>query len=465
MPQRTPIPLNSKLFLNLPETALKTAFGALENGFVNEAGGISRFPGLEVVAEFGAGDMHLFEYKGNMMAIDRATGRLYELNSNHQVVDRTATPLSGGLRPIFTAAGNIGVMAAGREILQFDGKTTKILSENAPLASHVGYIDGYLIAPEVGTNQWQNSDPNDFSVWNPLDAYLANSLPDEINGLFVTPLRQIMVPGPKSVEQFERLQTGTSPFYRRYSVGQGVQAPYTMCFADNVLWAVNQLFELARYTGQTNQGVSDDINKAIINADNWTDAWATDLFVFGQKYILLQIPNATNAYGSKGITFAFDYRLSKWCQLYGWDQGMARPTRWPGCSALSIWNKVYVGGTGKVYRFTDQSFYHGSTLARFLVRTAPFSQQGETEISEMTLNLQRGVGSYTDDPKIRIRALRDNNYPTNWISKGLGAAGERDMTLTWGGMGCAANWQFEIQVTDNCAVQLRSLEAMVDKVG
>lgn len=465
MPDFTPIPLTSKLFLNLPETSLQTAFGALENGFCNEAGGISRFPGLEVFSTFGAGELHLFPWRGNILAIDRSAGRLYEVGRNGGYTDRTGTPLSGGLRPTFANAGNICCFAAGREIISHDGVTTKVLSDNAPLASHVQFIDGYLVAPDVGTNQWRHSNANGFTVWEDLSAYLASSLPDEILGLFVTPLRQIMVPGADSVEQFERLQTGSEPFYRRFSVGQGVRAPYTMCWADNAFWAVNQFYELARYVGQSNQGVSDDINRPLQKLDNWTDAWAVEIIVAGQKYILLQIPYATNAYGTKGVTFAFDYRQSKWCQLFGWDQGRAAPSRWPGYSVLPMWDGVYVGGRGKIYRFTEGSHWHGDDLARFMLRTAHFSKQGETEIQEMKMSLRRGVGSNTTNPKIRIRALRDNERFTNWIEKDLGSAGDRHMTLMWGGMGIAETWQFEIQVTDNCAVELRSLEAKLVPVG
>jgi len=70
-----PIPIDSKLFTNVRETALKKANAAIENAFINEAGGHTRFPGLEVVLTLPGGSVaptYLSEWQGNLIAVSNS---------------------------------------------------------------------------------------------------------------------------------------------------------------------------------------------------------------------------------------------------------------------------------------------------------------------------------------------------------------------------------------------------------
>ena len=46
--------------------------------------------------------------------------------------------------------------------------------------------------------------------------------------MMVTPFSELMLSGRASIEQFERLASASTPFFRRVSVGEGIKAPYTL---------------------------------------------------------------------------------------------------------------------------------------------------------------------------------------------------------------------------------------------
>ena len=81
-----------------------------------------------------------------------------------------------------------------------------------------------------------------------------------------------------------------------------------------------------------------------------------------------------------------------------------------------------------------------------------------------TLTLKRGVGSYTSNPKIAFRSNPDNKGFGLWQFRELGLKGAPDMVIEFGAQGIADTWQFEWYVTDDCAFEMRRLQADVSKV-
>lgn len=461
----TAIPLDAKWFSNVQETSLTKAHAAVENCFLTEANGVSRFPGLKNFVNLpGEERVFLHDFRDDLIAVTGA-GRMYRMDKDGNVEDVTQVPISGGRRPTFTETDEYLAVAAGGPIIAFDGQKTTVLSENAPLASHLGSVDNYLLAAEINSDRFQYSNAGAPRQWSSLDTFAASGSPDPVNALLVTDFREVIVGGPRSIEQYERLTTGDPPFFRRWSVGGGILAPYTMIFEDNAVWAVNQKYEFSRYSGQTGKSVSDDIGRSLEKVDDWTDAWATSLLIEGQKFILLAIPHATNPYGTKGLTLLLDYRQSKWLSLYGWITSDGIPARWPGWSYRPLWKRHFVGGEGKIFELTDSTYWHAGEKARMLIRTAPMSELGSVRIDAIRMRLKRGIGTNTAESYIRLRAARDGKPFGNWVRKGFGKAGQRDMYIEFGGFGCATVWQFEIEVTDDCDTQLVKMDAQITQLG
>lgn len=462
-------PLNTKVFENVPPEAALRAHAALENGFVTEAGGISRFPGLsEFVSLGGRPRVYLAEhdFRGDMIAATE-TGRVYRINKAGQAQDVTGTPITGGKRVIFSETTDQVLMAAGGPVIQFNGVTTKPLADSAPIATHVAYLDGYAVANEKDSPFWQHSSPGAFSSWDPLDIFSASGFPDRANSMIVTPYGELLIGGPQSIEQYERLPSGDPPFFRRWFNGEGIFAPYTLGFADNAVYFINSDKELIRLSGQTGAPLSDDIGRKLetIPDEDWTDAWATEVRVLGQKFILLAMPNALNPYGSRGLVYLYDYRQQKWCSLYGWDAAAGRPARWPGWSVSQIWGRRFVGGEGRIYELTTDTYHHAGTVARMLLRTAHLSELGEIRIDALRARIKRGTGNYSDAAQISIRANPDNLGFGKWSRQSFGRRGQRDMHVEFGNFGFGTSWQLEIEVTDDTPAELVKLQAQITQTG
>ena len=462
------VSLESKLFQNVEESVLRKSAAALENCFISETGGHSRFPGLKSFATLGGNaPVYLHPWKapiGDLVAVSNS--RVFRINNAGAATDVTGVQVSGGRRVIFDETDDELVMAAGAEIVRLAGATTEILSADAPLSTHVGYIDGYLVAVEINSGRFQHSTANAFRTWDPLDTFVADGKPDEINGLLVSPYRELLLTGVDSIEQFERLPSGTTPFFRRWSVGEGVLAPYTLVAVDQGNYAMNSAYEFVRFTGQVSEPVGDDLGVTFEKVDDWTDAWAAPVQVKGQKFIILQMPKATNAYGTAGITCLYDYRQKKWYNLYGWDAGT--PAKWPGCSYAEIWGRRFVGGNGVIYEFDTDVYANAGQVQRMLGRTAPLDQWGPSFVDNVRMRIKRGVGGSNEEsvepPKIAFRCIRDGVRRTKWKYKSLGRPGDDYNTIQFGGMGHAmSTWQFEWMVTDAVSVEIVKLEAEVRK--
>jgi len=459
------VPLDAKMFQNVDETALTRGHATLENGFVTEASGFSRWPGLTDFCLLPSQGRIYLTFWGDDMIAQTQAGRLYRVNRAGIAEDKTDVALSGGRRPTFAQTDDYLAMAAGSQILGFDGKKTFVLSNDAPEATHVGFLDGFLIANEKDSGRFSYSTAGAVRVWDALDTIAAAGSSDPVTALYVTPFREILVCGPQSVEQYERLSTGDTPFFRRWSVAEGIAQPYTLAFGDNAAWGVNQNAEFVRFSGQISQSTSDDLGRTLTGIDDWDESWAQEIQIKGQKFILLAAPAATNVYGSKGITLLFDYRQQRWTSLWSWDTDAGKPKHYPVWSFQRMWNKNFVGGENRIYQVDTGTHYIAGGTARMLLRTAHLSELGETRIDNLRVRVKRGVGTYTQSQMIGIRANRDNRGFGNFVRKSLGLAGQREMWIEFGGFGCAQTWQFEVEVTDNCEVEIVKMQTQLTPLG
>lgn len=466
-----PLPISNPVFANADPDAIIGFQTALENGFVNELGAHSRFPGLKVFARLpDKGRVYLHDWGGNLVA-GTSRGRVFSLDPAANVTDRTGTLVSGGKRVIFSKTNTELLLAAGGPIVRLRDLKTELLSDAAPLASHVQWIDGYTVAAEVNSNRFYHSAASLPDSWHPLDTYAADGDPDTINAIMVTPFKELMVGGRNSIEQFETSQSGDAAFFRRWSVGEGVAAPYCMVWADNAMFTVNKLYEVVKATGQVAVAASSEISKILEKVDNWEDAWIggfpdKPLHVAGQKFILMQIPHATNAYGSKGITLLYDYRQKRWSELYGFDVNDGTPVRWPGWSHWTLWGRTFVGGEGVIYEVTDDTYTLAGEPQRWLLRTGHYGDANQVQITNLRLTVKRGRGGANgQEGFIAVRCRRDAKPWGPWIRRSLGKPGDTVPISSFGGFGTAYAFQFEFSTSDDVEVELMRAEILTEIVG
>lgn len=469
MAQWAQIPFKDPLFANADESILRTAPAAAENVYANQAGGFSRFPGLRRVLSFSGpsqGRVYLTEWNDDIIAVT-GHGRFYRIGKDLVARDVTGVQLSGGRRPIFTSTEEQLVVAAGGPIIALSGERTELLSDQAPESTHVAFVDGYLIAIEPHTGRFRYSNPGDYRTWDPLSVFSAEGKPDNLVSVAVTPYRELLLCGPDSIEQFERIANGDRPFARRWTTGEGLAHPYTLVADLNGTYGVNKRAEMTKFQAQVSKEQSKAIALVLEQATDWTDAWAASVSIKGQRMVLLQIPNAeSEAHGTIGVTFLLDYRTGRWSMLWGWDQGLGgRIGRWPGWSVASAWGRTFVGIVDGVAELVPDEYQVLGLPMRALWRSGHVDDFGPSRMDGLRIRMRRGDGPYQGtEPRVMVRVNRDNGRWSNWVVRGMGPPGDARMWIDFGGFGCASTWQIEVAVTDDVPVEFVQAQARMERM-
>jgi hypothetical protein len=456
------VPLDEDLLLNVTESALRRDHAAFENCYRNDVRGVTRFPGLRRRIEIpGNAKVFLYKYRGDMMAV--SAGQLYRIGRNSTTpVNVTGVAIAGGRRPSVAITEDEMILAAGGKLVRFAGNQTQLLSPDAPSgATHVVFQSGYVIANEPSSGRFYHTSPGQYRDWDPLDVFTAESKSDHINGIYVTPRNEILITGDSSIERWEPFASGSQPFYQRGTSPEGLLMPDTFLTNSDGNFGINEAGEYVQFLDQYSTEISDRVQKGLAAITDWSDAWAAELRFGGEKWHLLQAPNATNDYGTSGITLLFDVRKEKWSMLYSWDASEGLPVRWPGWSHLQIWQKHYIGGEGCIYELDATCYNNAGVVQRMLVRTAHFDENGgRIDITDSRMRLRRGQQAVntTPEPRIFMRVNRDNQGLSSAIEKSLGAAGRTFPVVEYGNLGECDTVQVEFIITDEVPVDISTFQ-------
>lgn len=463
-----PLPIYAPVYTNVDETALRNGQAALENGYVTEARGHARFPTLAQWLDLGVPGRVYLEKVDDELFAATSLGRVFRVGADAVATDVTQTLVTGGGRPVFAPTADGLMIAAGGPIVTMRTGRSTVLDGNPPQTTHVGYVDGYVLAIEPGSARFRFSAAGTFTSWPAINTETANAQHDRLSAILVNDFSEVLAMGPASIEQWERNAGGTRAFYRRWTVADGLYAPYAYCLADNAVFIVNRKRELARISGQLSTPVSRPVQKTLEGAEDWSEAWMDVAEIAGQRFIILQIPHATNAYGTKGITLAYDYAQRRFSFLYGWDAELGMQARWPGWSVRSQWQKTFVGGeNGIIYRLDDTDFRQDAGPEHMIGRTGHFDVGHRIAITNLRIRMERGRDTSTGDAPalIQLRMNRDNRGWTPWIGKPLGRAGQRSMEIYFGSLGAANTWQFEYRLLDAMPINLVDISIQSEPLG
>lgn len=465
MVQWANFPWERPLFANADEAILRQAVATVENATANEAGGFSRFPGLKPFASFSGQRVYARAWRDDVYCVTDE-GRTFRVDRQGNAEDVTGVPISGGRRVIMDATDDRLVMAAGGPLVQLYGAQTALLSPNAPPSTHVVYVDGYLLAIEPNSQRFRHCAPGEYDNWQAIDTFSANAKPDNIHAAVVTPYRELLIGGSEHIEQFERLPNGSQPFARRWSTGEGVAYPYTLVADKTGTYGVNSDAQFVRFAGQVSQNQSEAVGLPLSRVDDWTDAWAQSLRVAGGSYVLLQAPQASTPYGTKGLTLLLDLGNRRWSFLYDFDRATGRPTRYPAWSFVRAWNRLFAGVPGGLAEVDPETFDLLGRPMPFVIRSGHIDKFGPSRIDDVRIRVKRGVGATAaQEPLIGLRVNRDLEGFDQWTWESLGRAGHAETVIHFGNQGCADTWQFEISVTDPVAVEFVSMDIWVERLG
>ena len=461
-----PLPIYAPVYTNVDETALRNGQAALENGFVTEARGHSRFPGLKLWATLPTGGrVYPTKWRGDLLCTT-SLGRVYLCGQDRTIQDVTGVLVTGGERPTFAATDEQVMIAAGGPIVTLREAATTLLSDDAPETTHVGYIDAYAMAIEPGSARFRYSDAGLYSSWPGLNTETANAQSDALVAMLVNDFAEVLLCGPLSIEQWERNTGGTSrAFFRRWTVPTGLYSPYAIARADNAVFLVNKQREIARVSGQLAAPISRPIQLTLEEIDDWSGAWMAPADIGGQRFIILQMPEATNAYGARGVTIAYDYAQKRYSFLYGFDEAEGVPSRWYGWGIEAQWTQTFVGGDdGRIYTFDADTFAQDAGPMHMLGRTGHFDLGYRAQVNDLRIRMRRGQDT-TGTGVIQVRVNRDNRGWLKWLSFPIGAAGDRHMHIRTGPLGTANAWQFEYRVIDAMPIEIVEMAIRPERVG
>lgn len=448
------IQIKSKLLQNVAESALGILTASIENCYVTDTGGLARFPRLrEYVRLSGKARTYLDEWRGDLVAV--SGGQVYRINSQGVATNVTGTAVSGTGRCIFAQTENELLMAAGRDIIALAGPETRILSRTAPESTHVGYVGGRVVASEPRSGRFRHTRVGEYDEWDELDVFSAEGNPDNITALLVTEFGELMLAGPKSIEQFDQAPNGARPFFRRWGLGTGILVPYAFLSVNNRLWGLNNEREWVAFSAQLGNISSQDIQNTLEKIDDFTDAWAVAIPINGQRFMLIQAPLATNPYGTKGVTLLYDYVKQRWGSLYGWNSELHRPERWEGWSYKQVGSRKFVGGEGVVYELTTQ--FDGDMPQQMLWRSGHISRAGNLpmRIERLSMRVERGAApTGRVAPILSVRVNKNNRGFGQWMRGSLGQTGDKHMTLNFPGVGTCDSIQYEVRITDNGPIEI-----------
>lgn len=464
MPGLITLPLDAKWFANVHETALGSGHAVVENCYVNEAGGISALPRLRLFVQLDApGRVYLAPFmKRHALVAVTSHGRTWEIGEGGTVKEVTRFLVPGNGRAIFAETDDELIIARGGALTRFAGTETELFSDEAPDSTHVGYLDGYVVTFAPDTGLFYYSLPGQFRTFDPLDVASAESKPDPIIAMHVTEFNEVMFCGAQSIEVYRTAPSGTVPFYRLDSVGHGLYAPYCLAEADRAMWVVNRDRELVRLHRDGGAPVSGDIGRLLDGITDWTDAWLQELQVAGQRFVVLQIPEAKAPLGYTGLTLLYDYRNGRWYTL-----ASAGPSKWPGWSIATFEGRILVGADdGQILEFVQPGDWHDASGVlsgqRMLVRTAPYEASRllraarEIEISDLWITARREYGDDTT-ARLRVRVNLDGMGWSRVIERPL--MGTREPRARFGAFGTCSRFQVEIEVLGDYPVEIVSLQA------
>lgn len=463
MGQWVTFPFAGELNKNVGKISLTSSAAKMENCYVDEMRSLVRFPRLTTKATLPdpSQPVYLKEYRDDLYAI--CGGRTYRVNDDFTFEDVTGETISGGRRVSFAETEDDLVMAAGRKLVRLRGEQTELLSEAAPESTHVGWIASYLVAIEPFSGRFRYSSADSFYVdWNDLNVISAEGRPDNLNSMIVSDYGQLMLGGDETIEQFDTSPSGDLPLYRRWVIPHGVYAPDTLINANNRVWCVNQLKEFVGVSTQTGSVYSGKIQKVLEAIDSWEAAFAFELPIDGQRFIVLQMPYATNDYGTKGVTLIYDYNNRRWGELFGFslDVKPNLPNRWDGWSYAEVNGRKLIGGTGKIYQLGGDS---GDVPQIMRWRTGHLRASGRNfSITKLQMTVQRGVGSSTESPIISLKVNKDNRGFGRSVRKTLGKSGQSHALLDFGNLGTARGFQIEVEVADNASVNVADVQAYIE---
>ncbi len=455
------VPLTTRVYRNIDESMARDNAARMIDGYLDEEANMNSRPGFE----------HLFTVgilipSASYDVIDGLfwwshQSRLVIL-SNGYLWYATTADQSDGTFGIGDLMGNVGTKASfatdgtklyvanGGRIyhVQVAGVQTVMADADAPTqVTHLGELDGYLLANSVGTKKIFFSELEDGTVWSALDFFSAGSDPDIVVAMHIFQ-KQIFAFGPLTTEIWQN--DGVTPFSRVEGgvIETGCIAPYSIIKTKNSMMWLNSEKRFVKYSGNGIEEISTPYDKDIMNYSTVSDCEGEEIIIDGKSFYKFEFPTI-------GKTLVYNLSEEDWGEWSYYNTGTGEHERFLGrCYAFSpLFNRHYLGSRkldGKIFAFNEGEATDAGNPIRMYRLTGKISYGTHKEKINNYFMLRAKRGQATDDsePVMTLRYRVDGEQWSNEIQLSLGQMADTYNVIKLESLGCYRNIQYEIVASD-----------------
>jgi hypothetical protein len=320
-----------------------------------EAAYLQRTPGLRLVATVGDGPIRGMWKFGDFLYVISGGG-LFRVDTNFQ---STYLGLVNGSGPVsMTDNGEQLVIACNPDAFIYNATTGvfgQLTDPDFPGAVTVGYLDGYFVFNEPGSQRFWVTALNDGTQIDPLDFASAEGNPDGIVALIVDH-REVWLFGSNTTEVWYNAGLPDFPLARIQGAFMeiGCLAPYSVAKMDNsVFWLGSD----ARGNGIVYRAEGYRGKRISTHAVEWqiqqygvlNDALAYTYQQDGHSFYVLVFPGANT-------TWVYDASTAMWHERAAWDG--VRYLRHRGNCQANFNNQILIGDAyyGAIFEFDPNTY-------------------------------------------------------------------------------------------------------------
>lgn len=451
------IPFTARVNKNVDQIETSANGVDMTDCYIDELGYINKRPGLEVFTTIsGAGRIDgIFYWDEKQVTIAVSGGTVYSIDVFGNVTTIGAGLLSGTTVTFATAktgGADVLAMANGNGVFTTDNVTVSNIATAPADATHVSFMDRYLIANDSGTGLIYWSNLNDPTTWNPLSFAEAELKPDNIIAQQVEG-RELVLFGYRSVEFF--YNDGVSPF-RRYEGGEvttGVSVAYSVQFIPEVAswFYLDENRHLIRLTNRQPKKLSGPYDEEIQSLATVTDGVSSVIREGGRGWYVITFP-------TENVTYVYDYQQDAWYKWGNWNTKTVSYDRFIGQVSTydSRSNKFLIGdkNAGIVYSMKSSIYTDNGAEIRANVRTGFISHgtQNRKKSRKVQFRLKRGIAKDGLDTAGEVNVRYRDDYTgtfSNELKIGTGIGGDTrfNTEIYVGGIYRARQW--DITSSDN----------------
>jgi hypothetical protein len=444
MPTDQQLPIQAGGNVDIDEVTLVTHGSILQDGYIDQQGGINRRPGTElfVAAQDFKPVYGLFwavRSEACLAAVEVydsgvAKARIMQILDPAGATFNIGTPFGftpGFLLPrlpitwvehdkfsCFAANGDRIVVIEPRHVTTGDiidsGGAYLLPDGDAPaVVTHITALDKYLIANEAGTDRFHWSSVSNPQTWAG-DFASAENQPDGLLALHSAgPFLYLF--GSNSIEFWR--DDGVTPFVPdvQNAIATGTIAPGSVTNCDGVFYFLDQSKQAVRLVGTTVQPLNPVLNRHIQSFGIVNDALGSYLRIAGRLFWLLTFPSA-------GKTIVYDIISGLWSQWGSWDIVAAGYDAFNMLSYAQCdpWGfTVAAGQEGAIYKISDDAYDDNGNLLRTMVRTPQIDHgtSGRRKFSKRLIFRLKRSNLLRAEPQtepLRLTVRWRDNGSTSW---------------------------------------------------